>query len=83
MGPLVRLGLSGRLGSGRQWWSYISLRDHVAATLHLLADDSASGPYNLTSPHPCTNAEATKAMGAPPPPDGAAGPGLRRTPRPG
>ncbi len=64
MGPLVRLGLSGRLGSGRQWWSYISLRDHVAATLHLLADDAASGPYNLTSPHPCTNAEATKAMGA-------------------
>lgn len=62
--PLFRLGLGGRLGSGRQWWSYISLRDHVAATLHLLGDDTASGPYNLSAPEPCTNAQATAALAA-------------------
>lgn len=64
MSPLVRAGLGGRLGTGRQWWSFISLRDHVAATAALLADPAASGPYNLTAPNPCTNAEATAALGA-------------------
>jgi uncharacterized protein (TIGR01777 family) len=63
MSPLVRAGVAGRRGSGRQWWSFVSLRDHVAATMALLADEQASGPYNLTAPQPCTNAEATRAMG--------------------
>ncbi|HEY7857542.1 MAG TPA: TIGR01777 family oxidoreductase [Candidatus Nanopelagicales bacterium] len=61
--PLVRAGVGGRLGSGRQWWPFISLRDHVAATMRLLQDDAAHGPYNLTAPESCTNADATAAMG--------------------
>lgn len=63
IGPLVRLGLGGRLGSGRQWWSFVSLRDHVAATMRLLTDAEASGPYNITAPNACSNTEATKALG--------------------
>lgn len=61
--PMVRAGVAGRLGSGRQWWPFVSLRDHVAATLHLLQDDGARGAYNLTAPEPCTNADATAALG--------------------
>ena len=60
--PLFRLGVGGRLGSGRQWWSYISLRDEVRALTHLLAFDVA-GPVNLTAPQAATNAEVTDAMG--------------------
>ena len=60
--PLFRLGVGGRLGSGRQWWSYISLRDEVRALAHLLATDVA-GPVNLTAPQSATNAEVTQAMG--------------------
>ena len=60
--PLFRLGVGGRLGSGRQWWSYISLRDEVRALTHLLATDAA-GPVNLTAPQGATNAEVTEAMG--------------------
>ncbi len=63
MGPLFRFGLGGRLGSGKQHWSIISLRDHVAATLRLLTDDAAHGPYNLTGPHPGTNQQVTDALG--------------------
>lgn len=60
--PLFRFGLGGRLGSGRQWWSFISLRDEVAALAFLIESDLA-GPVNLTAPNPVTNAEVTKAMG--------------------
>ena len=61
--PLFRLGLGGRLGSGRQFWPFISLRDEVAALRHLIDTDSLSGPVNLTAPVPVTNAEVTAAMG--------------------
>jgi uncharacterized protein (TIGR01777 family) len=61
--PFFRLGLGGRLGSGRQFWSWVSLHDHVRAMRHLLADDSLSGPVNVTSPKPVTNAEFTAALG--------------------
>lgn len=61
--PLVRAGVGGRLGSGRQWWPFVSLRDHVAATLYLLGAEDARGPYNLTAPESCTNADVTTAMG--------------------
>lgn len=63
MFPLFRLGLGGRMGSGRQYWSWISLRDEVAALQYLLAQPSISGPVNLTAPNPATNAEVTAAMG--------------------
>lgn len=62
MFPIFRFGLGGKLGSGRQYWSFISLSDHVRAMKFLLTAD-ISGPVNLTGPDPVTNAEVTKAMG--------------------
>jgi uncharacterized protein (TIGR01777 family) len=59
--PIFRLGLGGRLASGRQWWSWIALEDEVGALVHLLTAD-VSGPVNLTAPHPVTNAEFTKTL---------------------
>jgi hypothetical protein len=62
MFPLFKAGIGGRLGSGRQYWSWISLRDEIAA-LQLLMDGELAGPVNLTAPQAATNAEVTKAMG--------------------
>jgi len=62
MFPLFRAGLGGRLGPGGQYWSWISLRDEVAA-LRLLLDQPLSGPVNLTGPAAATNREVTAAMG--------------------
>ncbi|MCQ4081616.1 TIGR01777 family oxidoreductase [Streptomyces sp. RB6PN25] len=61
--PLFKAGLGGRLGSGRQYWSFIALHDHIAALRHLIDTEGLSGPVNLTAPEPVTNAEATAAMG--------------------
>ncbi|GAB2740714.1 TIGR01777 family oxidoreductase [Streptomyces bullii] len=61
--PLFRAGLGGRLGDGRQYWSFIALHDEVAAIRHLIDRDDLSGPFNLTAPHPVTNREVTAAMG--------------------
>ncbi|QKW06086.1 TIGR01777 family protein [Streptomyces sp. NA04227] len=61
--PLFRAGLGGRLGNGRQYWSFISLTDEIAALRHLIATEELSGPVNLTAPHPVTNREATATMG--------------------
>lgn len=61
--PLFRLGLGGRLGSGRQWMSWISLEDAVAAVLFTVKTDSLGGPVNVTAPTPVTNAGFTKALG--------------------
>jgi uncharacterized protein (TIGR01777 family) len=61
--PLFRAGLGGRLGDGRQYWSFIALHDEVAALRHLLDTEELSGPVNLTAPHPVTNREVTAAMG--------------------
>lgn len=62
MFPLFRAGVGGRLGSGRQYWSWISLRDEVAA-LRFLMDGELAGPVNLTSPNSATNSQITTAMG--------------------
>ena len=59
-----KFGVGGKLGSGRQWVSWIALEDEVGAIVHLLNDESLSGPFNLTAPNPVTNAELTKAIGA-------------------
>jgi uncharacterized protein (TIGR01777 family) len=59
--PLFKLGLGGRFGSGRQYWSWITLQDEVRALLWLLEHD-LSGPVNLTSPNAVTNAEFTKVL---------------------
>jgi hypothetical protein len=61
--PLFRLGLGGRLGSGRQWWSWITLADEIRAILHLL-DSTLTGPVNLTAPEPARNVDVTRALGA-------------------
>ncbi|MFC4498920.1 MULTISPECIES: TIGR01777 family oxidoreductase [Streptomyces] len=61
--PLFKAGLGGRMGDGRQYWSYIALHDEVAAIRHLLDRDDLSGPFNLTAPEPLTNREITAAMG--------------------
>lgn len=61
--PLFRLGLGGRLGSGRQWLPWIALPDHVAAVRWLLEHDDAAGPVNLTAPEPVRNRDYTAALG--------------------
>ena len=61
--PLFKLGLGGRIASGRQYWSWISLADHVGAIRHVLARDDISGAVNSTGPHPVTNAEFTRVLG--------------------
>ncbi len=58
-----KFGVGGKLGSGRQWMSWISLEDEVGAILHLLGDDSLAGAFNLTAPNPVTNGDMTKAIG--------------------
>jgi uncharacterized protein len=59
--PIFSVGAGGRLGTGSQYWSFISLRDEVAALTYLLT--SLAGPVNLTAPVPATNREVTEAMG--------------------
>lgn len=61
--PLFKFGLGGRMGSGKQWWSWISIHDEVAAIEWLLTHEVA-GPVNLTAPAPVTNAEFTKSLGS-------------------
>ncbi|MFE5188097.1 TIGR01777 family oxidoreductase [Streptomyces sp. NPDC056628] len=61
--PLFRAGLGGPLGDGRQYWSFVSLHDEVAAIRHLLDAEEWSGPFNVTAPEPVTNREITAAMG--------------------
>lgn len=61
--PIFKLGLGGKVGSGSQYWSFISLRDEVSALIALLEDDRYRGPVNLTAPDPVTNSEVTAAMG--------------------
>lgn len=60
--PLFKLGLGGRLGSGRQWWSWISLTDQIGA-IRFLMEHEVAGAVNLTGPEPVTNAAFTKSVG--------------------
>jgi uncharacterized protein len=60
--PLFRLGLGGKLGSGRQYWSWIHVDDAAGAFLHLALNPSSTGVYNLSSPEPVTNREFTNAL---------------------
>ena len=59
-----RLGLGGRLGSGRQGMSWITLEDAVGATLHVLDSTVLNGPVNIVAPTPATNASFTRALGS-------------------
>ena len=58
-----RLGLGGRVADGRQWMSWISLADAVAAMLFAIRSDALRGPMNVTAPNPVTNAELTETLG--------------------
>jgi uncharacterized protein len=61
--PIFKLGGGGRIGSGRQYWSWVSLDDVVGAILHAIETDALSGPVNVTAPDPPTNAEYTRVLG--------------------
>ena len=63
MRPLFWSGLGARLGSGRQYMSWISLEDEVRALLFAISNPALSGPVNMTGPAPVTNAEFTTAFG--------------------
>jgi uncharacterized protein (TIGR01777 family) len=58
-----RLGGGGRIGSGRQWWSWISIDDAASAIQHAIMTESLSGPVNGVAPNPVTNAEFTHTLG--------------------
>ena len=61
--PPFRMGAGGRVGSGKQYMSWIALDDVVAAIKFALANDVFHGPVNVVAPNPVTNAEFTKALG--------------------
>jgi len=61
--PIFKAGLGGKLGSGRQWWSFISLRDEVRAIIELIDNPAYLGPVNLTAPEPARNVHVTKTLG--------------------
>jgi uncharacterized protein (TIGR01777 family) len=60
--PIFKAGIAGRLGSGKQWISWIHLEDVVQASLFALRDQRVSGVYNLTAPEPVRNADFTHAL---------------------
>ena len=60
--PIFKLGLGGKLGSGAQYMSWISLADMVSAIEWTLDSDGLSGPVNVCAPNPVTNSEFTKAL---------------------
>ena len=60
--PLLRAGVGGSLGSGRQWWSLISLRDEVSAIRHLIDTPAIVGPVNFSAPQQVTNGDLTKEL---------------------
>jgi len=63
MVPPFRMGVGGRIGSGKQWMSWIALDDVVDGIQFALANDSIRGPVNFVAPVPVTNAEFTKTLG--------------------
>lgn len=60
--PIMKLGLGGALGTGKQWWAWISLEDEARAIIHLIQNEQASGAYNLTAPEPATCEQVIKAL---------------------
>jgi len=60
--PLIKLGVGGALGSGKQWWAWISQVDEARAIIHLINTPSASGAYNLTAPEPATCKDIVVAL---------------------
>ena len=63
MVPLARLGINGPLGSGRQWWSWLSLYDTVSALAHLVDHPDLVGPVNVVSPEPARQRDVARVLG--------------------
>lgn len=61
--PVFKLGLGGKLGSGRQIWSWVAIDDVVGALMFALTNDSLRGPVNVVAPQPVTNLAFTRALG--------------------
>jgi uncharacterized protein (TIGR01777 family) len=61
--PLIKLGIGGPIGSGSQYWAFISVQDEAGAILHLIDTDSASGAFNITAPEPATCKQLVDALG--------------------
>jgi uncharacterized protein (TIGR01777 family) len=61
--PPFRMGVGGRIGSGKQWMSWIALDDVIAALTFAINNDALAGPVNFVAPKPVTNAEFTKTLG--------------------
>jgi uncharacterized protein len=61
--PIFKLGGGGKIGSGRQYWSWVSFDDVIAAILYLMDNEGISGPINVVTPDPPTNAEYTRVLG--------------------
>jgi uncharacterized protein (TIGR01777 family) len=61
--PPFRMGIGGRIGSGKQWMSWIALDDVIGALKFALTNDSLAGPANFVAPNPVRNAEFTKRLG--------------------
>jgi uncharacterized protein (TIGR01777 family) len=60
----VKLGVGGRLGNGKQWWSWIGIDDVIGAIYHCLMTENLNGPVNIVAPNPTTNSEFTKTLGS-------------------
>lgn len=61
--PPFRMGVGGRVGSGKQWMSWIALDDVIGGLNFALTNEGLSGPVNFVTPNPVTNAEFTKKLG--------------------
>lgn len=61
--PIFKLGLGGKIGSGKQWMSWIALEDVLGVIYHVINTPTLSGPVNVVSPHPLRNADFTKILG--------------------
>jgi uncharacterized protein len=61
--PIFKLGGGGKIGSGRQYWSWVAFDDVIGAILHSIENEALSGPVNVVAPDPPTNAEYTKVLG--------------------
>jgi uncharacterized protein (TIGR01777 family) len=61
--PIFKLGGGGKVGSGGQYWSWVSFDDVIGAIFHVMETDDLNGPVNVVAPDPPTNAEYTKVLG--------------------
>jgi uncharacterized protein (TIGR01777 family) len=60
--PLIKLGIGGPLGSGKQWWAWITVEDQARAIIHLI-ESNESGAFNITAPEPATCEQIIRGLG--------------------